>query len=106
MIYRLLLIFLLFMLPAFAQAKCPGEVGYVIPDTSTETYTLGDGTVVNCAGLLVVSKAMLEAAGSGVGGDRSFDFKPGDVYTRHTTGLTPPYSSNSIREGCVRHKAL
>jgi surface protein len=48
-----------------------------------------------CSGMLVVNREMLKAAIA----DGSFDFKPSDDYTSHTTGQT--YSFNEIFTGQV-----
>ena len=58
------------------------------------------GTTGPCAGLLIVDDTMIRAAASShwiVGGDDSFNFKPEDSYTTHTTGtydFTQIYTGN------------
>ena len=52
-----------------------------------------------CAGMLVVDRAMLNAAKA----DGSFDFKPSDTYTSHNNGITYSFSNgaNNIFTGQV-----
>ena len=56
------------------------------------------GTAGPCAGLLIVDDTMIRAAASRlIGGDQTFDFKPGDSYTTHTEGtydFTQIYTGN------------
>ena len=95
MAWRFLVLLFVLLAPGLASAKCTGDAGYVIPSASTETYTLGDGTVVPCAGLLVVTRAMIDAAVA----DQSYEFRLTDNYTRHTDGQT--YDMTKVYNGNI-----
>lgn len=95
MLNRLLIILLFLVAPSLVEAKCTGVVGQPIPTSSTETYTLGDGTVVPCAELLIVDRSPLMIAIS----DGSFDFKPTDSYSQHNNGVT--YKFDQVYTGYI-----
>lgn len=74
---RWILVGLMLALPGVAAAACSGEPGDV--GKAGETYTLGDGTIVSCEGLLIVSEGMLRSVVA-YGGNGSFVFLGGGVY--------------------------
>jgi surface protein len=63
--------------PSFALVGCSGEPGDV--GKAGETYTLGDGTIVGCEGLLIVSEGMLRSVII-YGGIGDYSFNAGGAY--------------------------
>lgn len=86
-------------LPALASAACSGAPGSI--GKAGETYTLGNGTVVSCGGLLIVNEAMMRAVIVYNGGNGTFEFTGGAVYAGVTVAGAGSYTFAQIYTGHV-----
>ncbi len=93
------LVGLLLALPGVAAAACSGAAGDI--GKAGETYTLGDGTVVPCDGLLIVTEGMMRKVVVAGGGSRTFRFDSGDTYDGVLVGGSGSYDFSQIYTGRV-----